>query len=366
MSIERQSPRTPAVVIAGERGEPAARAEAVPAAEVLVGLAAFATPAAHPAGPGRPEPRAPSARLRAALRRIGPDASEMWLHLLGIALEAPAPRDGAALLAALDATPAEELLRHVLGYHVPAWRAYVDGEVIAAAANGDMAARRILLSQPRYYAGEARTTLRRLLRLGAGQAAELLRDAVGQWYAEIVRPAEQDVRAVLERSAGRSSERLAAGPVPDAIEEITGGYRHTPEPGIDGVLLLPQLAMRPYLLLCQHRGDRVCAYPVPQRDLAVEPAHGVAAELLQVLGALDDEQRLRILAALAIGAETLQTLTDQLGLARSTVHHHLVRLRTAGLVTLTRNPDRSYSFALRRAGLAAVPDLLDRLVAAER
>jgi DNA-binding transcriptional ArsR family regulator len=152
------------------------------------------------------------------------------------------------------------------------------------------------------------------------------------------------------------------GPPPDAVEEVTGGYRHTPEPGIDGVLLLPQLAMRPDLLLCQHRHERICGYPVREEDVTGRPGRDRTATLLRVLGALDDEQRLEIVAVLATGPATLHELADRLGLAKSTVHHHMGRLRLGGLVTLTRNPDRSYSYALRRPGFAALPTLLDDLI----
>src|SRR6266496_4407419 len=134
-----------------------------------------------------------------------------------------------------------------------------------------------------------------------------------------------------------------------------------PEPGIDGVLLLPHLAMRPYLLLCQHRNERVCGYPVREEDLAARPGRDLTTTLLRVLGALHDEQRPEIVTVLAVGPATLHELADRLGLAKSTVHHHMGRLRLGGLVTLTRNPDRSYSYALRWPGL---PALLDELVSA--
>jgi len=128
--------------------------------------------------------------------------------------------------------------------------------------------------------------------------------------------------------------------------------------------LLPHLAMRPYLLLCQHRNERVCGYPVREEDLAARPGRDLTTTLLRVLGALHDEQRPEIVTVLAAGPATLHELADRLGLAKSTVHHHMGRLRLGGLVTLTRNPDRSYSYALRWPGFTALPALLDELVSA--
>jgi DNA-binding transcriptional ArsR family regulator len=363
MNIERQDRRLVRAVTGDV--ESAVRAEAVVGAELLVQLSAHASGSRSPAGETadvagwRRRASSASPGLRRALRRIGPDSAEVWLHLLGVALEAAPPRDGRALVAAVRDTDPVELLRHVLGYHVPAWRAYVDGEVIAAAADGDPAAARTLLARPRYYAGEARSSLRGLLRLGAEASHAVIADAVSGWYEEVFGPGEAETAAVLQRSAARAQAILAASAPLAAVEEVTGGYRHTPEPGIEAVLLLPHAALRPYLLLCQHRQDRICGYPVSDADLAGdERPTDQATTLLRLLRALDDEQRLRIVAALAAGPATLQSLADGLGLAKSTVHHHVARLRDAGMIALTRNPDRTYSFTLRRTAFDTLTDLL--------
>ncbi len=368
MNVERQGRRPVRAVTGGV--ESAVRAEAVVGAELLIQLSAYAGGSRSPAGEGggdadvtgwRRRASSASPGLRRALRRIGTDSAEIWLHLLGVALEAAPPRDGSALVAAVRNAEPVELLRHVLGYHVPAWRAYVDGEVIAAAADGDAAAARALLARPRYYAGEARSSLRGLLRLGAEASHAVIADAVSGWYDEVFGPGEAATATALERSAARARGVLAAAAPLAAVEDVTGGYRHTPEPGIEAVLLLPHAALRPYLLLCQHRQDRICGYPVSDADLAGDerPANQ-AATLLRLLRALDDEQRIRIVAALAAGPATLQSLAEDLGLAKSTVHHHVARLRDAGMIALTRNPDRTYSFTLR--GIAF--DMLRDLVAA--
>jgi DNA-binding transcriptional ArsR family regulator len=50
--------------------------------------------------------------------------------------------------------------------------------------------------------------------------------------------------------------------------------------------------------------------------------------------ALGDEKRLRILRALADGEKTLMELADTFGVAKTTMHHHMIILRSAGLVTV--------------------------------
>ena len=74
------------------------------------------------------------------------------------------------------------------------------------------------------------------------------------------------------------------------------------------------------------------AVPATQ-DLAETPD----PRLVALYRALGDGTRLRILRRLAAGAATVGRISDELGLAKSTVHEHLLSLRTAGLVRLVVN-----------------------------
>jgi DNA-binding transcriptional ArsR family regulator len=66
--------------------------------------------------------------------------------------------------------------------------------------------------------------------------------------------------------------------------------------------------------------------------------------------ALADDKRLRILKLLAGSDMTLQQLSDAVGLAKSTAHHHTVILRSAGLIRASTELEGRYS--LRLEGLA--------------
>ena len=69
------------------------------------------------------------------------------------------------------------------------------------------------------------------------------------------------------------------------------------------------------------------------QDLAPTPD----ARLVALYRALGDGTRLRILRRLAAGAATVGRISTELGLAKSTVHEHLLSLRSAGLVRLVVN-----------------------------
>jgi len=75
--------------------------------------------------------------------------------------------------------------------------------------------------------------------------------------------------------------------------------------------------------------------------------------------ALADPKRVEILRLLGRAPRGVAELVRETGLARSTVHHHLVKLREARLVDLQGNA-RAYRYAARRDA----PDELAELLAA--
>src|SRR5918994_6414191 len=58
---------------------------------------------------------------REAIALVGDRSGELWLHLLGIALEQDAG-DSTSLVAAVTRVPPAAFRRHLGGGHVPAWR----------------------------------------------------------------------------------------------------------------------------------------------------------------------------------------------------------------------------------------------------
>ncbi len=277
--------------------------------------------------------------LRAAVERVGARSSELWLHLLGLALDRP---DDVG--AAVRDTPAVELRRHLVGLHVPAWRALVGVEALEATARGDTA----LLDHARYYAGQARDSLAALLPLTPAETKRRVLAVLELFATEAF---DADVMQGLARDAA-AKRRLGLSAL-ELIEAATAGYRYEPEPEIDRVVLVPQVAARPWLLLCQHGSTRILCYPLSGED--------VLEERVLLLGrALGDEGRVRMLRQLAIGDATLTELAETAGVSRSTAHHHLAHLRAAGLVTMHGNA-RVYRFTLRREGLAEARRALGEL-----
>jgi DNA-binding transcriptional ArsR family regulator len=335
----------------------AVQAEARPALELLIGLNAATTSDKPHADTWATPPVGWSDVLAEAVAACGEESGEAWLHLLGLALEL-APTDARTFVDRLGDVDSLELRRHLVGVYVPAWVALVGAETLEQSAAGDPTAIETLLEHPRYYAGRARESLSVLLRVSAEETKPRLLTALRLFADEVFAPIESELMTTLEAEADETRRRAEALAPHDLIAEVTRGYLYDPEPEFERVVLVPHLAARPLLLLCQYRDARVICYPLEHERLGAE---ATLAERATALGrALGDVKRIRILRRLAEGKATLDELATTAGLAKSTTHHHLTHLRTAGLVTLGGNA-RGYWYALRPEGLAAAQHTLRTL-----
>lgn len=319
--------------------------------ELLIGLAAAATPDASATRGRSWPPDVLPADVERALDRLGSRSGELWLHLLGAALEI-GPVRAAELVEQLAELDARELREHVVGVYVPAWRSIVGADALERAAAGDAGAARRLLRDERYYGGEARAALAAVLPLTPQQTKRRILAVLRAWLA-VFAPHERRVLVELEADA-EAKRALAATLDPQAlIAAATGGYVYEPEPEFGRIALVPHLAARPWLLLCQHRDTRIICY-------AVESGAGAAATSSRAVAlgkALGDEQRVAILGRLARGEASLAELAEAAEVAKSTAHHHLALLRDAGLVGLRGNA-RSYRYFLQEDALTKSRNLL--------
>lgn len=158
----------------------------------------------------------------------------------------------------------------------------------------------------------------------------------------------------LRKDADAKRALAASLPPEDVVEEATSGVRLDPADEDVRVLLIPQFHFRPWNAWEGSRGLLVFNYPADV--LPVEegmPPHSV----MRMTKALSDPNRLRILKAIALGAESFTDVSRPSGLAKSTVHHHLMALRAAGLVQ-THVP---YPFGSASDRYTVRPGALDKL-----
>lgn len=154
------------------------------------------------------------------------------------------------------------------------------------------------------------------------------------WYEAAIAPHRTEMESILQREVKSKREmqgRLSA----EAFLEWALGKPCVPEPGVRRILLMPHIAYRPWTIQADLSGTKVFYYPVSDESLheAVDPYRPPASLVLHYR-ALGDENRLRLIKLLHERDRTLQELTEALDLAKSTTHHHLALLRSAGLVRL--------------------------------
>jgi DNA-binding transcriptional ArsR family regulator len=286
-----------------------------------------------------------------AIERYSGGHEILFGYLLALAAEAPAPRDAAAFLATLEATSARDLRRLQLGYRLQTYRGDVARDLIAAAADGDATAGRSLLEK---CADWQRAPYEHVLSLEPDESKRLLQAACEGWCQLVLHPDERGTTRVLRRSARAARSLAERLPPEELIDVVTRGIRYSPEPGIRRILLVPHVVSRPWSIFTEADDTKVVCYGVAEAHVTgdVPPDPLVAA-----YKALGDETRLRILRRLAESPATLHELTGLLGLAKSTVHGHLLVLRTGGLVVA--DVSKKTGYALRRETLAESAALLE-------
>lgn len=278
-----------------------------------------------------------------------------WAHLLGMVYDSPAPKDVPALFSYLEALEPLEIRLYWLGYYQRRIRKIVPLDVILQAAEGDEEALQQLFKIVTPDNPVAQERIRWLITSdGEAMKSTILRLLWG-WYEQVFRAQEAQIRPILERDV-EAKRNLQMAHTPEKFVELaTNGLVYGPETGVRKVVLVPSFLGRPWNETPTHQDVKLVIYPVA--DDSVTPDRTVPpAQLVRLYQALADERRLRVLKLLKTRSYSLQEFADEFGVAKTTMHHHLGLLRTAGLVRI-RDDERQYS--LRPEQLSRVSALLE-------
>jgi DNA-binding transcriptional ArsR family regulator len=279
--------------------------------------------------------------LLADIERFTAGSDTVWDRLLGLTSTVPAPHDVSALLAHLEATDAREIRLHLLGYYDRSCRHTTPAETILRAAEGDDEAQRTYLKAASLSNDIPwRSALRHLLEQDAAAMKMQLLAILSRWYALVFRRQEDEVMPALVADAKAKSALAKQMSLQRLILLATQDYEYVLEPGVQRVILIPTAIMRPWTVLASLPDTRLICYPLASED---GKRHGDAPpdQLVQLYKALGDERRLHILKKLATESYTLQELSDLFGIGKTTMLHHLVVLRGAGLIEV-REPGKHY------------------------
>jgi DNA-binding transcriptional ArsR family regulator len=278
----------------------------------------------------------------------------IWLSFYGLAYDCPQPGDVPTFLDYLANLDARELRLRLLGYYSRDVRRHTPSDVIRKAAEGDMAAQRQFARTACADEPTEQKKLQQVLSLDALEMKEQLLAALHQWYAEVFREQEPQMMAVVQRDAAAKRILKQTLEPERLIELVANGYEYIPEPFVREIVLIPTFIGRPYICDIDHHDRVLFCYPVADESL-VEDASAPPGRLLRLYKALSDERRLRILKKLTTGSYTLQEIADDFGVGKSTMHYHMVTLRSAGLVRINSR-DKHYS--LRRDAIPSASEWL--------
>jgi DNA-binding transcriptional ArsR family regulator len=259
-------------------------------------------------------------------------------NLLGVVHETPAPRRVADFLAHLEALDPLEIQLNLLGYYMRGHH-IAEPETIRRAALGERdAVDELIAAADRWE--EKGALVRRLLGLGGDQLKGQVLELLTRWNDEVFEPTLGEIGPLLERSAEETRALAATLPPGDFIVRVTGGIQYTAPPEIHAVVFFPSWWFRPWVMMSEHKNLRIFNYPVGTETADDGVYDGDLARLYKALG---DEKRLALLRLLRRGPVALGQAAREVGLSKSTTHHHLAILRHAGLVLIRQDDEKSYS-----------------------
>jgi len=258
--------------------------------------------------------------------------------LLGLVYLTPQPRSASAFLELVAATDPIELRLHALGYHMRGHNV-AQPETIRLAAAGDAAARSELLDLFADYTDKCQE-FERILDLAPEETKSELLDLLSGWYEHVFPEIAPDFVSLAERDAEAKRELIKSVPPEQVVERVAPGIQWAPGPDVDRVVLFPAYSPRPWVYMTEYRRAKIFCPPITA-DRPQTPG-GDPAQLVRIYKALGDESRLKLLKRLKAGPISLAEATREVGLAKSTTHHHLAILRQAGFV-LIREGDDTYT-----------------------
>jgi DNA-binding transcriptional ArsR family regulator len=275
---------------------------------------------------------------------------DTFVHLTGIVHDTPAPRDVPAFLEHLRQTDPNEIRLHLVQFYDRDTRRATPSSVIRAAVAGDSAARDEFLStsHPEWEPWTAYLT-RVLDQDPEDYKAELVA-VLEEWAERVWKPEALTIMPIIERDADAKRELLRELPLDTFVTTATNGVEFVPRPGIDRLVMIPSFVNRPLNSFNEVSESLLIIYPVADESVSAD-ADAPPLRLVRLSKALGDEKRLRILRALADGEKSLMELAEMFGVPKTSMHHHMIVLRSAGLVAVGVGQKR---YRLRRE---TVPDL---------
>lgn len=184
----------------------------------------------------------------------------------------------------------------------------------------------------------------------AGQFVYMLKHWNEQYFSKLDKSLLDILEAEKERIRCEYSEN------PLEFVERMAGIRIPPGISAERIVMIPSYHLAPLVDYVKFKNVIFIIYPVdlPQNEKWAPPK-----SLVRLTKALSDENRLKILKYLSEESKSFTEILNFIGLSKSTTHHHISNLKSAGLVSTVINEDCCQeSLALNPYGLIHLQKLL--------
>jgi DNA-binding transcriptional ArsR family regulator len=273
--------------------------------------------------------------LRLELEELGGVHGSNWLALIGMIVTAPHPHDVDRMLGWLKSIEGNEFRLGLLSY-----QCNLNGPDVAELAGRAVRGDESSLDEVLADSGATTETVdhfRAVFSLPVGELRDRMLAALRRFRSEVFAQYEEEFGQTVSRAAAASRAFIRGADPERVIEEVTNGAEYRIQPGVARLVLVPSVVLRPWAIIDQYRHTLFVAYGVADEFIDADP-DAPPSWLVKMHKALGDDRRLRILRRLSEGGASLDDLTEMLGLTKSTVHHHLGLLRSAGLVRVKLDP----------------------------
>jgi DNA-binding transcriptional ArsR family regulator len=310
---------------------------------------------------------AAAARARAGddllgrIQAVSFDDCDTFRHLAGLVFDTPSPRDIPAFLAHLRETDPDEVKLHLVQFYERDTRRCTPPATIRAAVAGDAAAAEEFIRTCHPEWDPWTRYLRGVLDADSSWLKDELVAVLEAWAERVWADEATTIMPILERDAEAKRELARELPLDRFVTTATNGVELAPRPGIDRLVLVPSYIQRPVVTYVEFSDALIIIYPVADESVSAH-IDTPPLRLVRLSKALGDEKRLRILRALADGEKGLMELAEQFGVAKTTMHHHMIILRSAGLVAVGVGSKR---YRLRHEAVPDVGSLLSGYLGAE-
>lgn len=141
----------------------------------------------------------------------------------------------------------------------------------------------------------------------------------------------------------------------ELFEEVTNGIRQHSTEELKEVIMVPQYHISPITNSIHYSHTIFCFYAC---STEMEGNDGPPLKLMRLTRCLSDESRMQILKYISSSSKGFMEIVKHTGLSKSTVHHHLVSLRAAGLLIVEGERANVVSYRLREDALEKLQQLL--------